>query len=82
MVETSGEHEYSLNFHFDHGIQTAIGGDGALSKIETTGLLTVDKTLAALERAKARKADIIGLGIAGDLLSSIVYLPATIVGVR
>lgn len=29
MVETSGEHEYALNFHFDHGIQTAIGGDGA-----------------------------------------------------
>jgi len=33
-------------------VAIAIGGDGALSKIETTGLLTVDKTLAALERAE------------------------------
>ena len=29
VVETTGEHEYSLNFHFDHGIKTDIGGDGA-----------------------------------------------------
>ena len=33
-------------------VAIAIGGGGALSKIETTGLLTVDKTLAALERAE------------------------------
>lgn len=28
LVETSGEHDYSLNFHFDTGIRTGIGGDG------------------------------------------------------
>jgi esterase/lipase superfamily enzyme len=40
--------------------------------------------LAAIERAKAQQAGVIGdsLGIAGDLLSSIVYLPAKIVGAR
>lgn len=26
-VETAGEHDYSLNFHFDHGVKTAIGDD-------------------------------------------------------
>lgn len=29
LVETSGEHEYALNFHFDHGVKTAIGDEGA-----------------------------------------------------
>lgn len=40
--------------------------------------------LAAIERAKSNKAGVVGdsLGIAGDLLSSIVYLPAQIVGAR
>ncbi len=40
--------------------------------------------LATLERAQTRKAGVVGdsLGIAGDLLSSIVYLPAKIVGAR
>jgi esterase/lipase superfamily enzyme len=40
--------------------------------------------LAALERAQSGKTGLIGdsLGIAGDLLSSIVYLPAKIVGAR
>lgn len=27
-VETLGEHEYALNFHFAAGVKTAIGGDG------------------------------------------------------
>ena len=40
--------------------------------------------LSALEQTKARKAGVVGdsLGIAGDLLSSIVYMPAKIVGAR
>lgn len=40
--------------------------------------------LATIERARARQAGVVGdsLGIAGDLLSSIVYLPAQIVGAR
>ena len=29
VVETNGEHEYSLNFHFDDSVTTAIGPDGA-----------------------------------------------------
>lgn len=40
--------------------------------------------LAAIERAKTRKTGLVGdsLGVAGDLLSSIVYLPAKVVGAR
>ncbi|MCC7019104.1 MAG: GYD domain-containing protein [Ardenticatenales bacterium] len=34
-------------------VAIAIGGGGALSKIETTVLLTVDETLAALGRAES-----------------------------
>ena len=34
-------------------VAIAIGGGGALSKLETTALLTVDDTLEALGRAKA-----------------------------
>ena len=34
-------------------VAIAIGGGGALSKLETTALLTVDETLEALGRAKA-----------------------------
>lgn len=29
LVETTGYHDYALNFHFAHGVMTAIGGDGA-----------------------------------------------------
>ncbi|HQZ96565.1 MAG TPA: alginate lyase family protein [Pyrinomonadaceae bacterium] len=28
LVETQGEHQYSLNFHFDTGVRTNIGGEG------------------------------------------------------
>ncbi len=28
VAETTGEHEYSLNFHFDHAVGTAISDDG------------------------------------------------------
>lgn len=28
LVETTAEHEYSLNFHFDDNIRTAVGGNG------------------------------------------------------
>ena len=40
--------------------------------------------LTTLERAQGNKAGLVGdsLGVAGDLLSSIVYLPAKIVGAR
>src|SRR5215207_11155703 len=36
-------------------VALAIGGGGALSSIETTVLLTVEETLAALERAQSIK---------------------------
>jgi uncharacterized protein with GYD domain len=36
-------------------VAVAIGGGGALSKFETTVLLTVDETLAALEKAQSIK---------------------------
>ena len=36
-------------------VAVAIGGGGALSSLETTVLLTVEDTLAALEKAKAIK---------------------------
>lgn len=29
LAETGGEHDYSLNFHFDENVRTAIGPDGA-----------------------------------------------------
>lgn len=29
LVDTQGEHQYSLNFHFDTGVRTNIGGDGS-----------------------------------------------------
>jgi hypothetical protein len=29
VAETAGEHEYSLNFHFDHGVRTTVGDGGA-----------------------------------------------------
>jgi len=34
-------------------VAIAIGGSGALSKFETTALLTIEETLDALGRAKA-----------------------------
>jgi len=36
-------------------VAVAIGGGGALSSMQTTVLLTVDETLAALEKAKSIK---------------------------